>query len=92
MATLLVSGAMPGLDVITAGTISLLTSRQAAALAASFAAGPLWAPDYNAFNRFSSPVPEPRQAIKLEIRGNRRYTKTPRIVQVPANESVCDSK
>ena len=66
-----------GLGVITATLMSAMTSRQAAKpwrRPSRFAR--LFAPDYNACNRFGSPVPGPHRAmenLKQEIRETRRH-------------------
>lgn len=69
---------MIGLGIITASIISAITSRQSSKpwrrpsrLARMFT------PDYNAFNRASSPVPGPARAmenLKQEIKETRRRT------------------
>lgn len=76
MAIILIFLVMIVLGIITADIMSTVTSRQSSKpwrRPSRFAR--VFTPDYNAFNRFRSPVPGPYQAmenLKQEIRETRR--------------------
>ncbi|HXR66488.1 MAG TPA: hypothetical protein VN729_11215 [Ktedonobacteraceae bacterium] len=67
---------MIGLGIITASIINAVTSRQSSKpWRRPSRLARVLTPDYNAFNRFSSPIPGPHRAmenLKQEIRENRR--------------------
>lgn len=77
MAIILTILVMIGLGIITASIISAVTSRQSSRpWRRPSRLTRVFTPDYNAFNRFSSPVPGPYRAmenLKQEIRETRRH-------------------
>jgi hypothetical protein len=66
-----------GLGIITSSIMSAITSRQSSKTwRRPSRLARVFAPDYNAFNRFGSPVPRPYRAmenLKQEIRETRRH-------------------